>query len=93
MRGKCGLSVRSKAVSYVGSRVRFAALGKEISPADAEYLIFLCGGLMTGHAAEIEKIGAFAKGNGLRAGNRRSNDSSFGRKRNSGDGCGAQPEL
>jgi len=41
---------------------RFSALGKEISPVDAEYLIFLCGGLMTGLAAEIEKIGAFSKG-------------------------------
>ena len=40
----------------------FKALGKEIDRATAEYLIFLCGGLMTGLAQEIEKIGAYAKG-------------------------------
>lgn len=41
---------------------RFRALGKEVDSAQAEYLIFLCGGLMTGLASEIEKIGAYAKG-------------------------------
>lgn len=41
---------------------RFRALGKEIDSAQAEYLIFLCGGLMTGLVSEVEKIGAYAKG-------------------------------
>lgn len=40
---------------------RFRALGKEISTADARYLIFLCGDLMTGLISEIGKIGAYAK--------------------------------
>lgn len=42
-------------------RRRFAALDRDIAPKDAEYLIFLCGGLMTGLVSEIEKIGAYAK--------------------------------
>ena len=41
---------------------RFQALGKEIDRQTAEYLIFLCGDLMTGLVPEIEKIGAYAKG-------------------------------
>lgn len=41
---------------------RFKALGKEIDRQNAEYLIFLCGGLMTGLVPEIAKIGAYAKG-------------------------------
>ena len=55
---------------------RFRALGKQIDrqtaevvsgelkmkSEDAEYLIFLCGGLMTGLSQEIAKIGAYAKG-------------------------------
>lgn len=41
---------------------RFRALGKDIDSAQAEYLIFLCGGLMTGLASEVEKIGAYARG-------------------------------
>ena len=41
---------------------RFRALGKQIDRQTAEYLIFLCGGLMTGLAQEISKIGAYAKG-------------------------------
>lgn len=41
---------------------RFQALGHEISGADAEYLIFRCGDLMTGLISEIGKIGAYAKG-------------------------------
>ncbi len=41
---------------------RFKALGKDIGRTQAEYLIFVCGGLMTGLSAEIEKIGAYAKG-------------------------------
>ena len=41
---------------------RFRALGKEIDSAQAEYLIFLCGGLMTGLVSEIEKIASYVKG-------------------------------
>lgn len=41
---------------------RFKAMGKSIDIQTAEYLIFLCGGLMTGLVPEIEKIGAYAKG-------------------------------
>ena len=44
-------------------RRRFKALGKDIDDRDAEYLIFLCGDLMTGLRGEIEKIGSYAKGN------------------------------
>ncbi|MCI2055868.1 MAG: DNA polymerase III subunit delta [Oscillibacter sp.] len=40
----------------------FKALDKEIDRQSAEYLIFLCGGLMTGLLPEIEKIGAYTKG-------------------------------
>lgn len=40
---------------------RFQALGREISGADAEYLIFRCGDLMTGLISEIGKIAAYAK--------------------------------
>lgn len=45
---------------------RFTALGKDIDRTQAEYLIFVCGGLMTGLSAEIEKIGAYAKGPSVR---------------------------
>ena len=41
---------------------RFKALGKDIDRQTAEYLIFLCGGLMTGLVPEIEKIAAYARG-------------------------------
>lgn len=41
---------------------RFKAAGKSIDRQTAEYLIFLCGGLMTGLVPEIEKIAAYAKG-------------------------------
>ncbi len=41
---------------------RFKALDKEIDRQTAEYLVFLCGGLMTGLIPEIAKIGAYAKG-------------------------------
>ena len=41
---------------------RFKALGKEIDRQTAEYLIFTCGGLMTGLVPEIAKIGAYARG-------------------------------
>lgn len=43
-------------------RRRFAALDKDIERREAEFLIFYCGGLMTGLISEIEKIGAYAKG-------------------------------
>ncbi len=39
---------------------RFKALNHTITRDDAQYLIFLCGDLMTGLISEIEKIGAFA---------------------------------
>lgn len=38
---------------------RFRALGHEIGTEDANYLIFLCGDLMTNLVSEIEKIGAY----------------------------------
>ena len=44
---------------------RFRALGKQIDRQTAEYLIFLCGGLMTGLSQEIAKIGAYAKGEAI----------------------------
>ena len=44
---------------------RFRALDKEIDRQTAEYLIFLCGGLMTGLVPEIQKIGAYAKGKSI----------------------------
>lgn len=43
-------------------RRHFKALGKEIDNSTAEYLTFLCGGLMTGLQGEIEKIGSYAPG-------------------------------
>lgn len=42
-------------------RRRFLALNHTIAPADAQYLIFLCGDLMNGLISEIGKIGAFTK--------------------------------
>ena len=41
---------------------RFRALDKDIDRQTAEYLIFTCGGLMTGLVPEIAKISAYAKG-------------------------------
>ena len=35
---------------------------KEMDTATAEYLTFLCGGLMTALAGELDKVGAYAKG-------------------------------
>ncbi len=43
-------------------RRRFRALDKDIDDREGEYLIFLCGGLMTGLNSEIEKIASYAKG-------------------------------
>jgi len=42
-------------------RRRFQAHEKDIDRQTSEYLIFLCGSLMTGLAGEIEKIAAYAK--------------------------------
>lgn len=42
-------------------RRRFLALNHSIAPADAQYLIFLCGDLMHSLISEIGKIGAYAK--------------------------------
>ena len=42
-------------------RRRFRALNHTIAPADAQYLIFLCGDLMNGLIPEIEKIAAYTK--------------------------------
>lgn len=44
---------------------RFRALGKDIDRQTAEYLIFICGPLMTGLVPEIAKIGAYAKGKAI----------------------------
>ena len=44
---------------------RFRALDKDIDRQTAEYLIFTCGGLMTGLVPEIQKIGAYAKGKAI----------------------------
>ena len=46
-------------------RRRFRALGKDIDNREGEYLIFLCGGLMTGLRSEIEKIASYAKGSAI----------------------------
>lgn len=43
-------------------RRRFRTFHKDIDNPTAEYLTFLCGGLMTGLSSEIEKIGAYAPG-------------------------------
>ena len=44
---------------------RFHALNKDIDRQTAEYLIFTCGGLMTGLVPEIEKIAAYTKGRNI----------------------------
>lgn len=44
---------------------RFKSQGKEIDRQTAEYLIFTCGGLMTGLIPEIQKIAAYAKGKAI----------------------------
>jgi len=43
-------------------RRRFKALGHDIDGAAADYLLFTCGTLMGDLVPEVEKIGAFAKG-------------------------------
>lgn len=47
-------------LAWIARRLR--ALDKEIDRQTAEYLVFLCGGLMTGLVPEIAKIAAYAKG-------------------------------
>lgn len=42
-------------------RRRFRALDKEIDDREGEYLVFLCGGLMTGLKSEIEKIASYSR--------------------------------
>ena len=49
-------------------RRRFRALGKSIDANLASELIFLCGDLMTNLIGEIEKIGAYAKGENITRG-------------------------
>lgn len=44
---------------------RFKAMDKEIDRQTAEYLVFTCGGLMTGLVPEINKIGTYAKGKAI----------------------------
>lgn len=46
-------------------RRRFKKYGKDIDNAQAEYLTFLCGGLMTGLSGEIDKIANYAAGGGI----------------------------
>jgi len=64
-----GLSVefgkqdQSDLISWV--RRRFAALDREIDRREAEYLLFLCGGLMRTLVGEIEKIAAYAQDRGI----------------------------
>ncbi len=66
---RCGLAVefarQSQADLTSWIRRRFAALGREIDPKNADYLIFLCGGLMSGLITEIEKIAAYSKGTAI----------------------------
>lgn len=44
---------------------RFRAQNRQISPADAEYLIFLCGTRMNGLIPEIDKICAYVQGSAV----------------------------
>ena len=44
---------------------RFAALGHDIDSVAADHLMFTCGTLMTELVPEIEKIGAYAKGQNI----------------------------
>lgn len=46
-------------------RRRFKAHGKDIGNDLAEYLCFLCGGLMTGLSGEIDKIAFYASGSSI----------------------------
>ncbi|MBO4913702.1 MAG: DNA polymerase III subunit delta [Oscillospiraceae bacterium] len=55
------ISDKSDLINWI--RRHFRALGKDIDSHAAEHLIFSCGSLMTGLLPEIEKIGAYARGN------------------------------
>ncbi|MBQ9458766.1 MAG: DNA polymerase III subunit delta [Oscillospiraceae bacterium] len=57
------IAEKSDLINWI--RRRFRALGKDIDVHTAEHLIFTCGSLMTGLVPEIEKIGAYAKGNSV----------------------------
>ena len=46
-------------------RRRFKTYGKDIGNDLAEYLTFLCGGLMTGLSSEIDKIANYASGSNI----------------------------
>lgn len=46
-------------------RRKFKKYGKDIGNPEAEYLTFLCGGLMTGLSSEIDKIANYAAGSGI----------------------------
>lgn len=46
-------------------RRQFKKYGKDIDNTQAEYLTFLCGGLMTGLSSEIDKIANYAPGGGI----------------------------
>lgn len=46
-------------------RRRFKAYGKDIGNDLAEYLSFLCGGLMTGLSGEIDKVAFYASGSSI----------------------------
>ena len=63
---KCGETVEFEkaGVSELKAWVkrRFAALSKDISDADCERMIFICGGLMTNLVTEIEKIASGTQG-------------------------------
>lgn len=50
---------------YKWIRKHFQATGHDIDPTVAEHLTFTCGTLMTSLATEIEKIGAYAKGQNI----------------------------
>ena len=60
---KFDIQDKSDLINWV--RRRFKALGKDIDVHAAEHLLFTCGSLMTGLVPEIEKIGAYARGNAV----------------------------
>ncbi len=64
--GGCALEVEfmlqeeAQLVKWI--RRRFGAHGKDISPADAQYMLFLCGAKMHMLGQEVEKLAAYTKG-------------------------------
>lgn len=54
-----GRQPREKLIPWI--RRRFLAMDREIDSREAEYLLFLCGDLMTGLIGEITKIAAYAR--------------------------------